>query len=134
MGQQPVRARRCRTISAAGGTKKQKRRIYEIVSFEKSENVIRVDFAGELDTHRERCGFSRSGEAQPRAHETAPRPVKIPIDTKKMNYQIPEANQPLMKLLEMQSLLDPSFRAVLQKRGLNDEKGLYAAISAALII
>jgi hypothetical protein len=60
--------------------------------------------------------------------------VKTPIDTKKMNYDIPEANQPLMKLLEMQSLLDPSFRAVLQKRGLSDEKGLYAAISAALII
>jgi hypothetical protein len=61
--------------------------------------------------------------------------LKIPIDTKKVKYDISNANQPLMKLLEMQSLLDPSFRMILQKHGLSDEEGAHAAaISAAVII
>jgi hypothetical protein len=61
--------------------------------------------------------------------------LKIPIDTKKLNYDIAEANQPLMNLLEVQSLLDPPFRVVLQKHGLSDEEGAHAAaVSTAVII
>ena len=61
--------------------------------------------------------------------------LKVPIDTKKLNYDIPERNQPLMKLLEVQSLLDPSFRMILQKHGLSDEEGAHAAaVSTAVII
>lgn len=61
--------------------------------------------------------------------------LNIPIDTKKLNYDIAEANQPLLNLLEVQSLLDPSFRVILQKHGLSDEEGAHAAaVSTAIII
>jgi len=82
--------------------------------------------------------FDRLNELGPKVLESVDQTLaflKIPIETRKLNYDIPEANQPLMKLLEVQSLLDPSFRMVLQKHGLSDEEGAHAAaISTAVII
>lgn len=82
--------------------------------------------------------FDRMNEMGPKVLESVNQTLaflKIPIDTRKLNYDVPEANQPLMNLLEMQSRLDPSFRMILQRHGLSDEDGAHAAaVSTAVMI
>jgi hypothetical protein len=82
--------------------------------------------------------FDRMNELGPKVLESVNQTLallKIPIDTRKVNYDIREANQPLMNLLEVQSLVDPSFREVLQKHDLSDEDGAHAAaVSTAVMI
>ena len=61
--------------------------------------------------------------------------MKVAVDPKTLDYIIPEGNHPNMKLMEVQSLLDPSFQVVLKKHGVNDEEAAHAAaVSAAVLI
>ena len=61
--------------------------------------------------------------------------LKIGINPKQVNYDIPQGNVPLKSLLEVQALLDSAFRAILKQHGLSDEEGAHAAaISTAVLI
>lgn len=61
--------------------------------------------------------------------------MSIPFDARKLNYDLAEEHNPLMDLKQIQALLDPAFRAILQKYELNDEEAAYAAaLSTASLI
>ncbi len=61
--------------------------------------------------------------------------LNIAVDPRQVDGNVPDDHQPHMELMDMQTLLDPSFDAVLHKYQLTVEEGAYAAaISTAVMI
>lgn len=61
--------------------------------------------------------------------------LQVPFDPSKLDFDTPQENSPHLGLRETQSMLDPSFRAILAKYRLNEEQGAQAAaVSAAVLI
>jgi hypothetical protein len=53
--------------------------------------------------------------------------LKVPFDPQKLNYDLAQEHLPHMELMEVQSLLDASFQAILRRHSLTEEEGAYAA-------
>jgi len=61
--------------------------------------------------------------------------LKVPFDIHKIRYDLPQENLPHLGLMEVQSLLDSSFRAILERHSLTEEQGAQAAaVSTANLI
>ena len=61
--------------------------------------------------------------------------LNIAMDPQRMDLNIPDEHQPQMALMEIQTLLDPSFDAIFRKYQLTAEEGAYsAAISTAVMM
>lgn len=61
--------------------------------------------------------------------------LNVPFDPRRVTFEVPDANNPHLGLMEVQSLLDGHFAEILRKHRLNGEEGAYAAaISTAVLI
>jgi hypothetical protein len=59
----------------------------------------------------------------------------VPLDIRKVDYDLSDEHDPGMALMQTQVLFDPSFRAILGKYGLSDAEAAHsAALSTAILI
>jgi hypothetical protein len=61
--------------------------------------------------------------------------MNVILDADKLDYNLPEENNPRMQLSETQTLLDAPFRKIMDKYRLTEEEGAHAAaVSTAVLI